>query len=111
MIRATEANVQVRGPENNFHTSQHGEEEHIKHISALQSASTELTLCNSLASHQELDLISPLGYKLVQHTDGGLQSSAQAQLAAPHHVLQPGLLSPSANYANFLKRKLQMHGV
>lgn len=87
MIRAIETNVQVRGPENNFHITQHGEEEHIKHISALQSASTELTLCNSLASYQELDLISPLGYKLVQHTTADSRAQLKLSLPAPHRAL------------------------
>lgn len=41
----------------------------MKHILALQSVSLALTLCNSLASYQELDLIFTLEYKLVQHAD------------------------------------------
>ena len=64
-----ETNVQVRGPGSNFHTTQHEEEEHIKHISTLQSVSLAFALCNSLASYQELDLIFTLEYKLVQHID------------------------------------------
>lgn len=54
-------------------------------ISALQSAAPALSLSNSLASHQELDLIFTLEYKLVQHTDC---SSDSASLSPTMHCSQ-----------------------
>lgn len=84
MKSAVETNVPVRGPGSNFHTTQHEEEEHIKHISVLQSVSPALTLCSSLASYQELDLIFTLEYKLVQHT-----ACRTAELSSDSACLNP----------------------
>lgn len=66
-----ETKVQVRSPRSNFHTTQHEEEGHREHASALQSASSALTLCKSLASYQKPGLIFTLEYKLVQYIDCG----------------------------------------